>query len=87
MNSTYKIVAKNYETPNIEVTAEGDLFAVSEYATLLQKGFRFVEVYNNKTGEVVYTFYRSDAWFNPSLSVTECIALLKAKVKNNRAHY
>lgn len=87
MNYTYKIIAKNYETPNIEVTAEGDLFAVSEYATLLQKGFRFVEVYNNKTGEVVYTFYRDDTWFNPTLSVTECIGLLKAKVKNNRAHY
>lgn len=85
MNYTYKIIARNYETPSIEVTAEGNLFAVTEYAALLKKGFRFVEIYNNETGEVVYTFYRSDAWFNPSLSVTECIGLLKAKVKDNRA--
>ena len=85
MNYTYKVIAKNYETPGIEVTAEGNRIAVAEYATLLQKGFRFVEIYSLVTGEVVHTFYRDETWFEPTLSVTKCISLLRAKVQNNRA--
>lgn len=87
MNHTYKVVARNCEAPNIEITAEGNRFAVAEYVELLQKGFRFVEVYDNETGEVVYTFYRSHEWFEPTVWIAKCVDQLVIKVKNNRAHY
>lgn len=84
-NLTFKVVAENCETPHIRIEVEGNRFSAFEYANLLTKAFRQVDVYCNETGEVMSNSYISDDWFTPSLSVTECIAILRAKVKDNRA--
>ena len=83
---TYKVVAENGDTaPSIRVEVEGNRFAARDYAALLLKAFRRVDVYNNETGEVMFSSYVSDERFSPDLSVTECLSLLQAKVKDNRA--
>lgn len=85
MNTTYKVVAQNCDTPRITVEVEGNRFAAAEYAFLLRKAFRQVDVLNNETGEVMMNFYVSDEWFAAILSEAECIALLQEKINENRA--
>lgn len=85
MNTTYKVVAQNYGTPRITVEVEGNRFAASEYACLLRKAFRQVDVFDSETGEVMMNFYASDEWFVAILSEAECIAFLQKKINENRA--
>lgn len=85
MNTTYKVVAQNCDTPRITVEVEGNRFTAAEYAFFLRKAFRQVEVFDKETGEVMMSFYVSDEWFAAILSEAECIALLQEKINENRA--
>lgn len=85
MNTTYKVVAQNCDTPRYTVEVEGNRFFAEACVHLLTKSFRQVDITDAETGEIVYSFYRSDEWFKPTLSTLTCLELLEALYNENRA--
>lgn len=75
--ATYTIKADNgHHRPRIEFSHEavpGD--KAKGLAILLTRAFRNVEVTNNETGEVMFTNYVSDGWFESELSISTALTV------------
>ena len=66
----YEVVARNCKTnPKIKYSRKNLSKASAIFvASNLERGFRQVDILNQETGEVMYSFYMSDEFFGPSLT-------------------
>jgi hypothetical protein len=74
----YEVVARNCKTnPKIKYSRKDMTKAMAIFvATNLIRGFRQVDILNQDTGEVMYSFYMSDDFFKAELSEYEAMAMV-----------
>jgi hypothetical protein len=74
----YEVVARNCNTnPKIKYSRKDMTKATAIFvATNLIRGFRQVDILNQDTGEVMYSFYMSDDFFKVELSEYEAMELV-----------
>jgi hypothetical protein len=74
----YEVVARNCKTnPKIKYSRKDMTKATAIFvATNLIRGFRQVDILNQDTGEVMYSFYMSDDFFKAELSEYEAMELV-----------
>ena len=71
----YTITAKSCDSQNIHFSITGTLNAILECRDHLCQAFRFVEVTCDETGEVMFTGYQSEEFFNAILAPDSAIML------------
>lgn len=76
---TYTVTAQNCCNPYITYCIKNLTKKAAYFATQnLCAAFRSIEVVNEETGEVVYSHYEGDEFFQPSATVVEAIARVNA---------
>ena len=76
---TYTVTAENRCSPYITLTLDKLTKKAAYFATQnLCAAFRSIEVVNEETGEVVYSHYEGDEFFQPSETEAEAIAKVNA---------
>jgi hypothetical protein len=76
---TYTVTAENRCNPYITYTIQNLTDKQARFAIKnLWTAFRSIEVVNEETGEVVYSHYEGDEFFQPSETVAEAIAKVNA---------
>lgn len=76
-NFTYTLKLNNCGAPSIKATFEN--VKAENLSTMIfygERAFREVEVVNEQTGEVEYSYYRSDNMFNQLYTYGEALDIL-----------
>lgn len=76
---TYTVIAENRCNPYITYTIQNLTEKQARFAIKnLWTAFRSIEVVNEETGEVVFSHYEGDEFFQPSETEAEAIAKVNA---------